>query len=734
MFRVPLALALAVASSALAACGPPSQGGTTPQNGPSEALAGLPPRQDPPLALDDDDDLRRARDLYGLMPVEGPERAARRAELWKAYEAQMVVAEARNDVAGTYEAFADAMEMWTPEELADESKPGVGLQAVLPTADRLYNFFSKAGADEETVAALAVVRAAAPDRGQQVETAWTAIAGYADDLEIARFGPGAERARPIRILEGVTAHVASPWACRLLAGLYLDRQAARVAGLGKNDERMEGAHGPGIRFPMFNLIRAYARMGKFEQVPPILDGLAGQIGDDEQLRSVVKDALAGKQVEFFVVFADQFSRGEADTRDLTTARRLCESARRLHPRSAEPERCLGMVSVRGNLVYQGIKHIETALKRAPADQELAALLINLLNFSLGEYLQGERLNLAKTELARIEALHADVAKRWPGKPIDPGIDATWTTYGRGLYALGEIDESLGWLKKAHATKPNAEAIELIALIELKRGKWKDAARDFEAAAALPRETPLEKRIDEARLLRLAAEAREGAGDKPGAVAWYRAALEKWDVVLGSGLTERQRTTALVERGRLLWALELRADALRSFEAAIDAAGESGDAQVYSDVIAFLFPRGEYEAALDAYHRALARTGVTEYFKIYCSLWIAGAARQLGRDPDPLAMEFLGSRVGTRWYHDLARFAGGKLSWDELFAKANTRGKRAEAFFYQGMNRYAANDRAGGDRLMRLVIATDMLGFFEYDMAAYFLAEAHKKPAPKPVQK
>jgi len=119
------------------------------------------------------------------------------------------------------------------------------------------------------VTPLAVLRAAQPDQGATYQSAFDAIAAYADDLEVARMGAGAERARPIKMLEEATKHFPSPWACRLLASLYLDRQAARVAALGKNDERLEGAHGPGLRYPIWSLVRAYARMGKPEQVPPM---------------------------------------------------------------------------------------------------------------------------------------------------------------------------------------------------------------------------------------------------------------------------------------------------------------------------------------------------------------------------------------------------------------------------------------------------------------------------------
>ena len=48
---------------------------------------------------------------------------------------------------------------------------------------------------------------------------------------------------------------------------------------------------------------------------------------------------------------------------------------------------------------------------------------------------------------------------------------------------------------------------------------------------------------------------------------------------------------------------------------------------YADVIAFLVPRGELEEALDAYHRALGRSEVIDYLKVYCSLWIIDLAHR-----------------------------------------------------------------------------------------------------------
>jgi hypothetical protein len=159
--------------------------------------------------------------------------------------------------------------------------------------------------------------------------------------------------------------------------------------------------------------------------------------------------------------------------------------------------------------------------------------------------------------------------------------------------------------------------------------------------------------------------------------------------------------------------------MQAFNAAVDTDPEEGG--IYGDVIAFLVTRGHGPEALDAYHRVMGRPEITEYLKAYTSLWMIDLARLTGGKPDPTAVEFLGNlAAGKKWYQHLARFKLGKMTWEELVAHADTRGKRAEAWFYQATALYAAGDRAGAESLLRGVVETKMLGFFEYDMARHYL--------------
>jgi tetratricopeptide (TPR) repeat protein len=706
------------------ACGPKSTGPTGPSHGPNEALAGLPPPSDQPLHLDDDDDLDRARGSYEALAETDPGRVRKRAELWTAYARHIDLSLEQREPSEALAHFATAISMWSPADLADETKPAPGLADLVPTATRLLDVASRAGLDVDAVTAIAVLRAADPSRAAALEAAFDEVASYADDLEVARFEAGAEGARPIKILETVSARFPSPWACQSLADLYVARQKARVQSLGQNDRNMEGAHGPSIRTPVWNVIRAYARMNKLEAAAAVADGFAGQIGDDEDVRAALRGAYReGGNPDQFGALAGFFA-GAAD--DLLTARRICEAGVRRFPKAAGPLRCLGVMAAQGGSLPLALSSLERAYA-LDQDEQIGSILATLYHFEIGDLLNSERPTAAQEKLAKAEAFHAALAKRFPKKPPERGLDDLYLTYGRGLYALGEIDAAATFLNKAIAQKQNPEALELLGTIAHKRGRLVEAARIYEEAAKLPRETPLEQTIDEARLLRLAAEARAESGDAAGARTWFGAAMEKWDRVLGSGLTERQRVEALTERGRILWTLGQRDDGLRSFEAAVDTAGRASISAGFSDTIAFLYLRGALPAALDAYHRGLGRAALSENMKIYASLWVVYGARLRGEAPDPLAMDYLGSRQGSRWYHLLARYAAGQLSWKELYAQAQTRGRRAEAYFYRGLERYAAGDQDEGHKLMRWVVATDMLGFFEYDMALVIMREGIARP-------
>ena len=235
-----------------------------------------------------------------------------------------------------------------------------------------------------------------------------------------------------------------------------------------------------------------------------------------------------------------------------------------------------------------------------------------------------------------------------------------------------------------------------------------------------------------RLSRGLGEARELGGDAAGALEARRRSLDAWDRFLVQRLDPDETAEAELERGKLLYTVGERDRGLAALQRAIDANPERSS--TYADVLAFLVPRGELDEALDAYHRALGRPPISEYIKVYTSMWIVDLGQRVHAPEDPLAHDFLGGVRGERWHQDLARWASAKASTESdtaLSTRADTAGKRCELDFYLAMRSLRSGLRDEARSGWQKVIASGMMAFFEYDMARYYLLHEPGAKAAEP---
>jgi tetratricopeptide (TPR) repeat protein len=173
-----------------------------------------------------------------------------------------------------------------------------------------------------------------------------------------------------------------------------------------------------------------------------------------------------------------------------------------------------------------------------------------------------------------------------------------------------------------------------------------------------------------------------------------------------------------------------AEALQAFDEALETDGDRD--QSYIDTVAFLVQNGETDAAVSIYRRALTRPSraVSEYVRVYTSLWVHDLTRRTNGTPDPVADAYLRTlderhgdlrpRRGAAWTHMLARFAVGKVSYEQALAAADTVGKRAEIYFYEAMRRLEDGKTDDAHQLWMKVVETRMFSFFEFDMASRYL--------------
>jgi tetratricopeptide (TPR) repeat protein len=718
MLLRPLAPALLVAVAGCAAQAPHHTATPAAQNAAS-----------PSKKIANEDEYGAERGEYDAVALDAPERAGERAALEQYLTAQLEDAIARNHPEDAYDFFKQALTLYDPVEL----RGPVGDARLEQAAVHIEQSFKKRGAHEEVLTALAV------EMQLDREHEETALKRWAEVLGWLRAGGATEndmggaidgRGRVIEDLEKVAQLWPSPFIITQLTRLYLERHdAGNADALGSkrprraNDLRALLQQGPHPS-AAYDLMRLYLRVSDPERglvevgrlKPPLSPG-------DEQVRDAIEKyvtpkANAGDALRVATLLA------QPGHEDAEVAERVCLDAARRFPKAPEPHLCAGqLASLRDQLVV-ALHQFEAARQLQPSNreiwQQLARLfqqrLFQLVNSNSGD--DGVNLTTLAPRLAEVEGFHAAAAKQFPGEPLKPSLAGALFEVGRGYFNVGKVDKAMEYLDRSVGIEPSATALELMGQIRFKKGESKEAVALFQRGIAIPKGDHGEEVYWRAKLRRDMGDAFEAAGDTGAAETTRKAALADWDVMTNLGLTPEGRAEAGIERAKLYYQLGDRDAALQNVESAIDAMPDR--ATTYADVIAFLIPRGELDEALDAYHRALGRNEVTEYLKVYCSLWIVDLAERAHQPVDPLASSYLQSMDGNRWYDDLARWATGRETDQVLLSRVDTPGKRAESAFYRGLRAASQGKLDDARKLWRETVGTDMMAFFEFDMAQMFL--------------
>jgi tetratricopeptide (TPR) repeat protein len=391
-------------------------------------------------------------------------------------------------------------------------------------------------------------------------------------------------------------------------------------------------------------------------------------------------------------------------------------------------------------------------QKATADTlgELAAERMELAFLRLKIHVDPERIAVAEREaegLRRQFALARDRFGAARFKLDEADIDLL---LAGGLVDAGQIDKAAPLLLRAR--RPNDADIDVprqLANLAVKRGDPQQAivllrqALDTRERNAPPEDT-LPYVEGQARLAFTLGNAYEITANLADARRAWATAARGWERLMLEQIRRRNPTAAAeatFEVARIYYLLGRREEGLRKFDEAI-AHDEDRD-QSYLDAIAFLVQRGESAPALEIFRRALSRSNrsISEYVKVYASLWILDLTRRSGGTADAGATAYLRGIAGRKimlrpprtaaWYSDLARFAVGQLDYPALLAKADTAGKRAEAYFYEAMRRLSSGKSDEAHALWSKVMETQMLSFFEFEMAARYLrtgAPAHPETA------
>jgi tetratricopeptide (TPR) repeat protein len=690
------------------------------RSGPDDPFAGLSPRKDAPYDLAEDQDLVEVRSELFALADKAPEREGLRRRVANEYARRLTTAVARKHHGDAYQALSQLLRLWTADDLRDPAAVGRGLAPYRQSIAEARRLFARAGKDRETAAALCALAVIEPDKAAQHRAELEEVFAFADQLAIAENGESAVGARPIAILEELIDIHPARWLVDRLVGLYVERQKLLDAYFQKrsNDLGAIRAHGDGFVRTTWHIVRVLARTGRLAAAPAAYEPVTG-LGDDKELRDRVQRALApGATAPDWVKLAARFQSSDPDKADFAAALAIAREAIRRFPSSpsaylaaAEAARQLGESPL-------AIRLYEAGLRRDPDHADAASALAQLYIERIADLASSDRTRAAARGFQRFEAFHRSASARL-GRRLEPDRADALAALGRGLASQGELDGARHYLEQSLAARPTLAALESLGTIEAKRDNFERAAELFARAVRQPTNLPTE-RYQQCKLLRLLGDALLDEGQTEAGKARLREALVAWHKLSQQvELPDVLLAESLVEQGKILWRLGDRETALVAFDAAVDS--DPDGATSHADVVAFLIVRNQYDRAVDAYHRALGSHSIGDYFKVYMSLWVMAEARRQGRTVDPIARDFLAGRDGRLWYDDLARFAGGRIDLPKLRARATTRGRRAELLYYSAvLGGDVKSDPSRARRLLEEVVSTDMVMFFEYDMAKHWL--------------
>ena len=328
-----------------------------------------------------------------------------------------------------------------------------------------------------------------------------------------------------------------------------------------------------------------------------------------------------------------------------------------------------------------------------------------------------------------ETILAERQKRWPDSR--PPIAPNELEFLIGMLEMnaGHAGEAQQRFEKSIEKDPDPGAMTQLGLLLERTGHPKEAEQQYRRALALAPSDSLANDLQRADILENLGNTARAQGRAKEMTSRYRVALQAWnearDQVEGP-------TAAIVEmrRGVLLDHLRRHDEAVDAFENAMSHAPQWRD--VYAGILSHLVSAPpDFELASSVWRRSQLHLTLPPEWKVYFTLWIQLIAARADQPPVEEHAQLL-RRLGggSNWWGKLASFGAGDLDYAGLISVASSLGEETEALYYEGSRLFIAGERQAARDQFQRVLDTNMVSFFEYEMARKLLLEQERAGAPK----
>ncbi|HEY0709301.1 MAG TPA: tetratricopeptide repeat protein [Polyangia bacterium] len=726
-----------------------------------------------------EEDFIDARLVYRALPPETPERMALRKRLLTYLLGPLRAIDADpdrrkgalttdDDLDRTLASFRDALDLYSPTELWRPNGEGIPADEKLlinHAAKLVAALFAPRGSEVEVATALLVLTTLEPNNRAFSDRLAELLPWLETGAQLSLGGgPNPQEVPTVTdALESAASVWPAPPVVERLDRAYLSRQEKIAALLRRplgapNGRPAVGElvlEGDGVQSTAMNLTGLYLRAGQIQRAKDALARAAGKPGDDPELRKLV-DRAAGPRASRddlvslarrFLPQIDLFAGTSNDRIDFVAASELLHQAVARFPDDTEVRLLASRVAFVTQDLYLSVRYLEEAepllAKRGASRDERVAVAAELLDRSFAKLRQrlmdAEHFEPAAREAEVLRARFADSQRRFGAAELKTRNSDIDFEMARGLLNAGSVEKAEQLFTRVLSESPGRIEVALeLGRLAIKQGDPRRAIALLEPTLATAADNAQEQETiggveTEAKLAYALGNAYEVAGNLEGARKAWRQSLRGWDRLMREHQQRKNpgpAAEATLEVGRLVYLLGRPTEGIAKLFEGIEL-NEARDSS-YLDALSFLVQRGDVDAAVDLFKLALSRPSrvVSEYVKVYASLWIADLTRRAGRGPEPWADQFLKTLANRRihlrpqrvafWYEQLARFSLGQVSYAELLPRADTAGKQAELHFYEAMRRLADGQTNEATALWNKVIETRMVEFLEFDMAARYL--------------